>query len=109
MKKGSRIINTARGQVLNEDALVAALQSGHVSAAGLDVHYNEPQVSKELAAMPQVTLTTHIAGGALNTRINFELGAMRNILRVIGLDGQLSGEEPFTPVNKQAFLAAQGR
>ena len=78
MKKGSRIINTARGQVLNEDALVSALQSGHISAAGLDVHYHEPQVSKELAAMPQVTLTTHIAGGALNTRINFELGATKN-------------------------------
>ncbi|OAG01168.1 2-ketogluconate reductase [Paraphaeosphaeria sporulosa] len=107
MKKGSRIINTARGQVLNEDALVSALQSGHISAAGLDVHYHEPQVSKELAALPQVTLTTHIAGGALNTRINFELGAMKNILRVVGSDGQLTGDEPLTPVNKNAFLASR--
>ncbi|KAL1612857.1 hypothetical protein SLS60_001087 [Paraconiothyrium brasiliense] len=107
MKKGSRIINTARGQVLNEDALVSALHSGHISAAGLDVHYHEPQVSKELAAMPQVTLTTHIAGGALNTRINFELGAMKNILRVVGFDGQFTGDEPVTPVNQPAFLASQ--
>lgn len=103
MKKGSRIINTARGQVLNEDALIAALESGHISAAGLDVHYHEPQVSQKLAQMPQVTLTTHIAGGALNTRINFELNAMKNILRVIGLEGEFSGETPLTPVNTKAF------
>lgn len=94
---------------MNEHALIAALQSGHISAAGLDVHYNEPQVSKALAAMPQVTLTTHIAGGALNTRINFELGAMQNILRVVGSDGQFTGEEPITPVNKEAFLATQNK
>ena len=103
MKKGSRIINTARGQVLNEDALVEALESGHISAAALDVHYHEPQVSKKLAAMPQVTLTPHIAGGALNTRINFELNAMKNILRVVGNDGGFTGEEPLTAVNKNAF------
>lgn len=106
MKKGSRIINTARGQVLNEDALVASLESGHINAAGMDVHYHEPQVSKKLAAMPQVTLTTHIAGGALNTRINFELNAMKNIMRVVGPDGEFTGDEPMTPVNRKAFLAA---
>jgi lactate dehydrogenase-like 2-hydroxyacid dehydrogenase len=103
MKPGARIINTARGQVLNEDALVAALESGHISAAGLDVHYHEPVVSKKLANMPQVTLTTHVAGGALNTRINFELGAMKNILRVVGEPGWSTGEEPLTAVNSKAF------
>ncbi|KAF2475971.1 2-ketogluconate reductase [Lindgomyces ingoldianus] len=103
MKPGSRIINTARGPVLNEDALVHALESGHISAAGLDVHYYEPQVSKKLAQMPQVTLTTHIAGGALNTRINFELNAMKNILRVVGPEGEFTREEPLTPVNAEAF------
>jgi lactate dehydrogenase-like 2-hydroxyacid dehydrogenase len=106
MKFGARIINTARGQVVNEDALVQALESGHISAAGLDVHYHEPQVSTKLAAMPQVTLTTHVAGGALNTRINFELGAMKNILRVVGEDGGFTGKEPLTPVNSKAFYGA---
>jgi lactate dehydrogenase-like 2-hydroxyacid dehydrogenase len=103
MKKGARIINTARGQVLNEDALVAALESGHISAAGLDVHYHEPQVSETLANMPQVTLTTHNAGGALNTRINFELNAMQQILRVVGSDGEFTGEDPLTAVNAKVF------
>ena len=106
MKKGARLINTARGQVVNEDALIAALKSGKVSAAGLDVHYHEPQVSKELAQMENVTLTTHVAGGALNTRINFELFAMKNILAVVGSQGEFSGK-PFTPVNTKAFESAQ--
>ncbi|KAJ5084187.1 hypothetical protein NUU61_008766 [Penicillium alfredii] len=105
MKPGSRIVNTARGPVLNEDALVQALETGHLSAAALDVHYNEPQVSPKLASMDNVTLTTHIGGGALDTRINFELNAMRNILAVVGEQGEFAGE-PLTPVNRKAFEAA---
>jgi lactate dehydrogenase-like 2-hydroxyacid dehydrogenase len=81
------------------------LKSGHISAAALDVHYHEPQVSPVLAKMENVTLTTHIGGGALETRINFELNAMKNIIAVVGEDGNLKGE-PFTPVNKGAFEAA---
>lgn len=105
MKQGARIINTARGQVINEAALIKALRSGKLSAAALDVHYDEPQVSKELAAMDNVTLTTHIGGGALNTRINFELNAMKNILKVVGEDGSCIGE-PLTPVNKHVVNAS---
>ncbi|KAG8161337.1 hypothetical protein KVR01_009601 [Diaporthe batatas] len=105
MKQGARIINTSRGQVINERALIRALRDGKVSAAALDVHYEEPQVSKELASMENVTLTTHIAGGALNTRINFELNAMKNILLVVGDDGSCIGE-PTTPVNKDVVRAA---
>ncbi|PLB50642.1 hypothetical protein P170DRAFT_435825 [Aspergillus steynii IBT 23096] len=101
MKDGARLVNTARGEVVDEEALVAALETGKLSAAGLDVHYHEPQVSKRLAAMENVTLTTHVGGGALETRINFELNAMRNILAVVGEDGQVIGE-PLTPVNAKA-------
>ena len=106
MKQGARLINTARGPVVNEDALVEALKSGKVAAAGLDVHYHEPQVSKELAAMENVTLTTHVGGGALNTRINFELNAMKNILAVVGANGKFIGE-PLTPVNRGSFKASR--
>lgn len=105
MKPGVRLINTARGPVVNEEALIEALKSGKVAAAGLDVHYHEPQVSKELAAMDNVTLTTHIGGGALNTRVNFELNAMKNILAVVGENGEFIGE-PLTPVNRKAFESA---
>jgi glyoxylate reductase len=51
MKPGSRIVNTARGAVIDEPALISALQSGHLLSAGLDVHYNEPRVAPELIAM----------------------------------------------------------
>lgn len=105
MKPGARLINLARGPVVNEDALVAALKSGHLAAAGLDVHYHEPQVSRELAAMDNVTLTTHNGGGAITTRINFEKNAMDNILAVVGDKGEYAGE-PITPVNRRAFKAA---
>lgn len=98
MKPGSRLVNTARGEVVEEGALIEALENGLLSAAGLDVHYHEPQISPRLAAMENVTLTTHIAGGAVDTRISFELNAMRNILATVGHRGELKGQ-PFTPVN----------
>jgi lactate dehydrogenase-like 2-hydroxyacid dehydrogenase len=106
MKDGARLINTARGEVVEEEALIAALRSGKLSAVGLDVHYHEPQVSKELAEMKNATLTTHNGGGAVETRVNFELGSMKNILAVVGPDGSYQGE-PFTPVNKKWFKAAE--
>ncbi|KAL4805145.1 D-isomer specific 2-hydroxyacid dehydrogenase [Aspergillus unguis] len=103
MKPGARLINTARGEVVEEEALIEALENGSLSAAGLDVHYHEPQVSPRLAAMDNVTLTTHIAGGAVNTRINFELNAMKNILATVGPNGELIGQ-PATPVNTKQVL-----
>jgi lactate dehydrogenase-like 2-hydroxyacid dehydrogenase len=103
MKDGARLINTARGQVVNEDALVEALKSGKLSGAALDVHYNEPQVSKELAAMDNVVLTCHNGGGTMTTRANFELTSMKNILQVVGDDGGYAAE-PITMVNEKSFV-----
>lgn len=102
MKPGSRLINTARGEIVEEAPLIQALKSGKLSAAGLDVHYYEPQVSRELAGMENVTLTTHVGGGAIDTRVQFELNAMRNILAVVGVRGERVGE-PLTPVNRPMF------
>lgn len=93
-KKGSRLVNIARGQLLDEDALLEALESGRLQAAGLDVHFDEPNVNHHLAKMKNVTLTCHTAGGALETNIGFERLAMENVRLV------LRGEDPLTPVNK---------
>ena len=93
-KRGSRLVNIARGGLVDEDALVAALRSGHIFAAALDVHANEPHVNPELAAMNNVVLTAHAAGGTLDTVIGFEGLAMENVRRV------LIGQEALTPVNK---------
>ncbi|EMC96902.1 hypothetical protein BAUCODRAFT_106051 [Baudoinia panamericana UAMH 10762] len=93
-KRGSRLVNIARGGLIDEDALVAALEDGHLFAAGLDVHANEPHVHPRLAGMRQVNVTSHNAGGAIDTRIGFERLAMENIERV------LTGKDAITPVNK---------
>lgn len=98
-KPGARLVNTARGPVVNEEALIKALRGGRLAAAALDVHYYEPQVSRELAAMENVTLTMHVADGALDTRVNFELNAMKNILAVVGGSEEVVGK-PLTPVNE---------
>jgi len=106
MKDGARLVNTSRGEVVEEAALISALDTGKLSAAGLDVHYYEPQVSPVLAKMDNVTLTTHNGGGAIETRINFELNAMKNILATVDSNGSFMGE-PLTPVNRKAFEAAK--
>lgn len=93
LKKGSRLVNIARGGLLDEPALIDALKAGDLHAAALDVHQNEPRVNPVLASMENVTLTCHSAGGALETAVGFERLAMENIMAV------LSGREPITPVN----------
>ena len=98
-KRGARFINVARGPLVDEEALADALESGHISAAGLDVHEDEPNVKKRLAQMRNVTMTCHNGGGAIETRINFERLAMENVDRV------LTGREPLTPVNAHLLKA----
>ena len=62
MKKGVIYVNTARGALADEDALIAALKSGHIRHAGLDVFHNEPlKADHPLAQLPNVTLTAHAA------------------------------------------------
>ena len=64
MKKGAVIVNVARGEIIDESALVAALRSGHISAAGLDVTEPEPPPpDNPLFDMPNVILSPHCAGG----------------------------------------------
>lgn len=94
MKKGSRLVNIARGNLVNEEAVADALESGHLFAVGLDVFENEPVPTPRLAKHRQATLTSHTAGGALETTIGFEKLAMQNVLAV------LTGQQPLTPVNR---------
>src|SRR5262249_53986338 len=62
------LINVARGSVVDEAALVAALRAGRIGGAGLDVFADEPNVPSELAAMEKVVLTPHVASGTMQTR-----------------------------------------
>jgi len=80
MKKGSRLVNIARGKLIDEAALVSALKSGHLSAVGLDVHYDEPVVNEELRKMRNAELLSHTAGASVDSHVGFERLGMENIL-----------------------------
>jgi lactate dehydrogenase-like 2-hydroxyacid dehydrogenase len=86
------IINVARGSVIDEPALIAALKSGTILAAGLDVFANEPQVPDELRAMQNVVLLPHIGSASVVTR-----NAMDQLV-VDNLKLWFSGKPPLTPI-----------
>ena len=78
MKKGAGIVNCARGGVIDERALVAALDSGHIAFAGLDVFDNEPKPADFILKHPKISLTPHI-GASTNEaqeRIGVELASL---------------------------------
>jgi lactate dehydrogenase-like 2-hydroxyacid dehydrogenase len=86
------IINVARGTVVDEQALIAALKSGTILAAGLDVFEREPNVPDELKAMQNVVLLPHIGSASVVTR-----NAMDQLV-VDNLKAWFAGKPPLTPV-----------
>ena len=86
MKAGSRLVNTARGYLVDEAALIEALQSGHLSAAALDVFATEPY-GGPLKMLPQVLSTPHVASLTKASRLAMELRCASNVLEFFGQDG----------------------
>jgi len=80
MKPSAILINTARGPIVDEKALVRALQAGTIIGAGLDVFENEPAVEPELLVMENVVLLPHIASASLQTRSAMAKMASDNIV-----------------------------
>jgi lactate dehydrogenase-like 2-hydroxyacid dehydrogenase len=80
------LINVARGSVVDEDALVAALTAGTIAGAGLDVFANEPHVPEALWTLPNVVLTPHMASATVQTRQAMADLAFANM--VAGVEGQ---------------------
>lgn len=97
MKKTAVLINTSRGPVVDEKALVKALKEGEIWGAGLDVFENEPDLEPGLAELDNVVIVPHIASATIETRTNMGMIAVRNIINV------MSGKEPETCVNPEVL------
>jgi glyoxylate reductase len=92
MRPGSVLVNTARGPLIDEAALVDALRDGPLAAAGLDVFEREPIVHPGLLDLPNVVLLPHIGSATRGTRAGMATLAARNVRAV------LAGDPPLTPV-----------
>jgi glyoxylate reductase len=92
MKPGSLLVNTARGGLIDESALVMALESGHLSGAALDVYENEPAVPPALLDNDRVVLMPHAGSATVETRREMARMVVEDVRRV------LSGEKPLHPV-----------
>lgn len=97
MKKTAILINTSRGPVVDEKALVKALQADEIWGAGLDVFENEPAIEPELVGMDNVIVLPHVASGTIETRTNMGLIAVNNVLQA------MRGEVPTNCLNPQVL------
>jgi lactate dehydrogenase-like 2-hydroxyacid dehydrogenase len=97
MKPGSILINASRGPVVDEKALVKALQKGKIAGVGLDVYEREPQVEPDLVGMANVVLAPHIASASGETRLRMATMAAENMI------AGLMGKRPPNLVNEKVF------
>jgi lactate dehydrogenase-like 2-hydroxyacid dehydrogenase len=79
MQPGSYLINTARGDVLDDEAVITALVSGHLAGAGLDVYRGEPAVDRRYLGMENVVLLPHLGSATLETREAMGFRALANL------------------------------
>jgi gluconate 2-dehydrogenase len=97
MKPTATLVNIARGGIVDDAALAAALRQGVIAAAGLDVFEGEPTVHPDLLTVPNVVLTPHIASATLPTRMAMAQLAADNLI------GFLVHGKPVTPLNPQVL------
>jgi glyoxylate reductase len=95
MKPGAILINTARGDLVREEALALALERGHLGGAGLDVYTDEPAIHPRLLTAPRTVLLPHIGSATEETRRQMAAIAIANVQAV------LNGKPPLTPVYGQ--------
>jgi len=97
MKPSGFLINTARGKVVDEEALVAALREKTIAGAGLDVFENEPHVAPALLTLPNVVLMPHVGSATGETRLRMAMLAAQNLLDL------LEGRRPKNLLNPEVF------
>ncbi len=103
MKSTAVLVNTARGPVVDEAALVRALKEGWIAAAGLDVYEREPELTEGLAELPNVVLTPHVGSGSHETRRAMARLAVGAVLDLA------AGKRPAHPVNPEVLEGGPGQ
>ncbi len=93
LKKTAVVVNTARGEVIDEKELIKMLKSNRIFAAGFDVYEGEPNINKELLKLKNVFLLPHLGSATFDARNKMAEIAAKNVIRVI------KGKKPLTPVN----------
>ena len=101
MREGSFLINTSRGPVVDEAALVEALRSGHIGGAGLDVYEREPELAPGLVEFDNVVLLPHLGSGTVETRGRMAEMAAQNAIAVV------RGEPAPSVVNPEVLTRGQ--
>lgn len=94
MKKSAIFINTSRGPIVDENALIKALKNKTIRGAGLDVFVNEPDINKEFFTLNNIVMLPHLGSATFESRNDMGILAAQNVIEV------LNGKKPITPVNK---------
>jgi D-3-phosphoglycerate dehydrogenase len=102
MKKGSYVVNTARGPVVDEAALAAAIDSGHIAGAALDVMTNEPPVNSPLIGKRNVIITPHTSFYSEESLVELQTKAAQEVANV------LTGKPARNPVNQVSPASRAG-
>ena len=105
MKPTATLTNIARGGIVDDAALAAALKAGTIAAAGLDVFEGEPRIHPALLGLANVVLTPHIGSATIQTRRAMASLTVDNLIAALGA-GPLAGKPP-TPVNPDVLTTAQ--
>jgi glyoxylate reductase len=92
LKKSAIVINTARGEIIDEKFLLSMLMQNKIASAGFDVYENEPMLRKEFYELDNVVLFPHIGSATVEARNNMSLLAAKNVIAI------LNGRKAITPV-----------